>query len=72
MLYMYFSISSKLSSDEQTAVVDGADKQVVWTLKRLPGKTESIAEFRVLLYIFICSFFHSHLSNHLELPFTIE
>jgi hypothetical protein len=42
------SISSKLSDDEQTAIIDKAEKQVVWTLKRIPGKTESIAEFRVI------------------------
>ncbi|XP_053405542.1 AP-4 complex subunit mu-1-like isoform X2 [Mercenaria mercenaria] len=42
------SISSKFSSDEQTAVVNKADKQVVWSLKRLPGKTECIAELRLI------------------------
>lgn len=42
------SISSKLSSEEQTADVNDADKQVVWTLKRIPGKTECIAEFRLI------------------------
>ncbi|XP_060571360.1 AP-4 complex subunit mu-1-like isoform X1 [Ruditapes philippinarum] len=42
------SISSKLSDDEQTAIIDKAEKQVVWTLKRIPGKTESIAEFRLI------------------------
>ena len=42
-----FSMSTKLSSDDQTAQLDKQEGVVTWTVKGMLGNTETIAELRV-------------------------
>lgn len=46
-IIVHFSISTKLSSDMDTADFNKEDGNITWSMKKLPGETECIGEFRV-------------------------
>ncbi|KAL4238648.1 hypothetical protein ACF0H5_003355 [Mactra antiquata] len=41
------SVSTKLMSDEHSSTFDKEKHYVIWFIKQIPGKTESMAEFRL-------------------------
>ena len=60
--FLFVSVSQKLDSPNQTAEYLGKQNQIVWKINKLPGKTETVAQFRVGLlnygyvYSIMCMF----------------
>ena len=46
-IYLITSLSQKLDSPKQTAEFQAKQRQIVWKIDKLPGKTETVAQFRV-------------------------
>lgn len=47
LLLIFHSLSQKLDSLGQTAEFQSTQSQVVWKINKLPGKAETVAQFRV-------------------------
>ena len=45
--FLFVSVSQKLDTPNQTAEYLGKQNQIVWKINKLPGKTETVAQFRV-------------------------